>query len=406
MWTGLAGVVAAAVAIVLLRDWLQPGWLKTLAVAGATAGAMVVVDALILRSVLNPSSGLASATVRPLDLARVGLKLVGFWSTIAVLALAYAVLDQYALDSFASFKSAALWLLPGLVVVAPLYIAYVDRRQHEPQDAYAQLGALVLGRRPANWRGLRLHAMGWVVKGFFLPLMFVFGHDLLQAVWARQALPTTFGEFFELAIDLFYVFDVVLAVVTYALTLRVFDSHIRSVEPTVWGWVVCLVCYPPFVDGTLRAYLNYDRDQLYWGQVFAPWPVLHVLWGSVILVLVAIYALSTASFGLRFSNLTNRGIIRSGPYRWVKHPAYLSKNLSWWLISVPFVAGAGWMVAIQSCLLLFCVNAIYYARAKTEERHLRADPAYREYEAFIEEHGLFAVVRRTVLRRFGREAAA
>ena len=39
----------------------------------------------------------------------------------------------------------------------------------------------------------------------------------------------------------------------------------------------------------------------------------------------------------RFSNLTHRGIITNGPYRYSKHPAYLAKNLSWWLVSMPFM---------------------------------------------------------------------
>jgi protein-S-isoprenylcysteine O-methyltransferase Ste14 len=115
-----------------------------------------------------------------------------------------------------------------------------------------------------------------------------------------------------------------------------------------------------------------------------------MLWGSGILFLVFVYVWSTAAFGLRFSNLTHRGIITHGPYRWTKHPAYLAKNLSWWMISVPFVAGSGWLVAIQSCLMLAAVNLIYYLRAKSEERHLAADPVYRDYQAYIARHGLCA----------------
>lgn len=119
-------------------------------------------------------------------------------------------------------------------------------------------------------------------------------------------------------------------------------------------------------------------------------------------MLVAIYAWSTAAFGLRFSNLTHRGIISDGPYRWSKHPAYICKNLSWWMISVPFIGGAGWEQALQSCLLLGGVNLIYFLRARTEERHLSRDPVYREYAAFIAEQGLLAVLRRAPGRLAGR----
>ena len=97
---------------------------------------------------------------------------------------------------------------------------------------------------------------------------------------------------------------------------------------------------------------------------------------------------------------TNRGIITNGPYRWVKHPAYLSKNLSWWLISLPFIPGAGWLVALQSCVLLGGVNAIYWLRAKTEERHLGADPTYRDYQAYIARHGLWARLKQLAARPY------
>ena len=81
-------------------------------------------------------------------------------------------------------------MLPALVVAAPLYILHVDRRQHEPVDAYAQLGALLLaGRRPPDPAPLYLHARGWVVKGFFLPLMFVYVNNDLGAMWAAPVLP-------------------------------------------------------------------------------------------------------------------------------------------------------------------------------------------------------------------------
>ena len=115
--------------------------------------------------------------------------------------------------------------------------------------------------------------------------------------------------------------------------------------------------------------------------------------GAMIVAVVGV-GMSTAAFGLRFSNLTHRGIITNGPYRWTKHPAYIAKNLSWWLISVPFIAGADWLQAAQSCLLLAGVNLIYLLRAKTEERHLSRDPVYRDYVAFIAREGLLARLSR------------
>lgn len=398
--TGLAGLAAALGAIWLLQHWLQPGWLKALVVAATVAAAMIAVELGFYRSHLNASTGLMVAPVRRLDLARVGRKLAGFWATMSSVGAFYLVLPEYAGAFYEPFRAAALWCLPGLVVISPLYISWVDRRQVEPDDAYAQLGALLGGRRPQSWAPLLAHGRAWVVKGFFLPLMFVFLANSLRSVWAIEALPPLdrFDLYFEHLMDLFYLIDVLIAVIGYGLTLRVLDTQVRSTEPTVAGWVVCLVCYPPFWTSLLTPYFAYERDGLRWGTVFDQWPVLYLAWGGAILLLVGIYAWATVAFGLRFSNLTNRGIITNGPYRWTKHPAYICKCLSFWMISVPFVPGAGWLVAVQSCLLLLGCNLLYVLRARTEERHLLADPAYREYHAFMAEHGLFAPAARALRR--------
>lgn len=392
--TGTAGVLMAIASSVLVRDWAQTVYLKALAVLTLTALAMVAMDLLIYRVHLSPTTELALEPVRPVNLRRIMQKLVGFWFTIGVIAALYALLPEYGNAFYKPFKDAALYLLPGIAVVSPFYIAYVDCRQHDPVDAYAQLALLLCGQKPADWTALALHARSWLVKAFFTPLMFVYVSSDLSAMWSDSLLPALdFEHVFLRLTDLFYLLDVLLATIAYTLTLRVIDNHIRSVEPTIGGWIICVICYRPLVDAQ-APYIQYELDKLTWGGVLAPYPWIYVLWGSLILMLVLIYVWSTAIFGLRFSNLTNRGIITSGPYRWVKHPAYLAKNLSWWMISVPFVAGAGWVTAAQSCLLLGAANLIYYLRARTEERHLSADPTYRDYQAFMAEYGLFARLRR------------
>jgi protein-S-isoprenylcysteine O-methyltransferase Ste14 len=105
-----------------------------------------------------------------------------------------------------------------------------------------------------------------------------------------------------------------------------------------------------------------------------------MLWGAVLVALVAVYAWATMAFGIRFSNLTHRGVLTHGPYRLTRHPAYVSKNLSWWVGSMPFlVTAGGWTEGLRNTLLLAAVSGIYYWRAKTEEKHLLADPAYVAY---------------------------
>src|SRR5690606_23207411 len=96
---------------------------------------------------------------------------------------------------------------------------------------------------------------------------------------------------------------------------------------------------------------------------------------------------ATVIFGLRFSNLTYRGVITNGPYAYSRHPAYLAKNLSWWLVSIPFFPVAGWRLALFYSLCLLVINSIYWVRAVTEERHLLNYSKYRAYWRFMQAKG-------------------
>lgn len=396
VWTGLVGLAAGTAAIFALHGWEQAGHLKTLAVILAATVPMVAIEVLVRKVHQAPTSGLAARPVNPLNLARIGQKLVGFWLTLCVIAAAYWLMPEYAGDYYEPFRQAVVFVLPGLVILSPIYIWYVDRRQVEPEDSYVEVFRLAFGRKPPHWDGLRNFAVSWLVKGFFLPLMFIFLNDSLRDVWSRPAIPSfaDYGQFYEYFYTLFFLWDVLLAALGYMMTLRLLDSHIRSAEPTMLGWVVCLACYPPFWSLIGSNYFAYENDDLYWGHFFASMPALYITWATLILLLVGVYVWATTMFGIRFSNLTHRGIITAGPYRWVKHPAYLSKNISWWLISVPFLTTTGPVQALQASLLLLGVNFIYYMRAVTEERHLARDPVYRAYQAYMAEHGLGAILRR------------
>ena len=78
------------------------------------------------------------------------------------------------------------------------------------------------------------------------------------------------------------------------------------------------------------------------------------------------------------------------------------QNVSWWLISVPFLGQASYAEAIRHSILLLSVNGIYLLRAMTEERHLSWDRDYVAYKDFIRREGLWA----RILNLFGRQPAA
>jgi protein-S-isoprenylcysteine O-methyltransferase Ste14 len=231
---------------------------------------------------------------------------------------------------------------------------------------------------------------GWIIKGFFLPLMFSFFCQSLQDLLARDlSALQNFAEVYAFLYVFAFFFDLSIATIGYATTFRPLDTHMRSTEPTALGWVVCIICYAPIWSFITRNYLNYENDWE-WGAWLWEHPLFYGIWGVMILLCLSVYVYATAQFGCRFSNLTHRGIITSGPYRWTKHPSYIFKNLSWWLVAIPFIPGDGNLeTAIRNCLLLGCVSGIYFLRARTEERHLSRDPDYVAYALWVEQHGIF-----------------
>jgi len=191
------------------------------------------------------------------------------------------------------------------------------------------------------------------------------------------------------------------------LTCKPLDAHIRSANPHMAGWIAALICYPPFVLMGNGGPLDYHRGTAEWDMWFAGNEAMLWIWGGLLVLLTAVYAWATVAFGLRFSNLTHRGIITHGPYRWTRHPAYLSKNLFWWLSVMPFLSTTGnWVDVVRNCTLLGITSAIYYWRARTEEQHLSEDPDYRAYHAWMERRGVVTRALAALTRWSGRGSPA
>jgi len=264
----------------------------------------------------------------------------------------------------------------------------------EPKDVYWELGRLCLFNfKLVPRKRLLQHALAWIVKLFFLPLMFTYFFDLVLffQVTSLAAIKISFMHFFDFAFKFLVYVDLLIGTVGYIITLRIFDSHVRTTEPSFLGWFVVLQCYPPFSEFFNGTYLAYGSENS-WSYWLIDHPFLYQTWGCLILALTTIYVWSSLPFGIRFSNLTHRGIITNGPYKYCKHPAYISKNLSWWLISMPFLSTVSPSDAIKHSLLLLMVNFVYFLRARTEERHLSWDTDYVAYANYIEVNGTFSYI--------------
>jgi protein-S-isoprenylcysteine O-methyltransferase Ste14 len=347
------------------------------------------------RGLLKPGE-MTRAELRPIDLRRVAVRMLGLAATLGLVAFAYWLFPEYSGSFYAPYWKFLAALAP-LLLLTPAYLSWVDMHAENPRDELVEFGYFLLrGLHSENPAAIRRHVLGWTVKAFFLPLMTVYLNNDFNALinYRREGLAFMFANF-DFWFTLSYTIDLLFCVIGYTAALRLFDSQIRSVEPTALGWVAALLCYQPFFSVISQFYLPYESATNY-SVWLRHWPTLRDIWGGVIIFLLMIYSFSTVAFGLRFSNLTHRGIITSGPYRFSKHPAYLSKNLSWWLVSVPFVASQEASVALRHCVALLLLNGVYFVRARTEEQHLSRDPTYVAYAHWIDAHGMLSMLNRHI----------
>jgi protein-S-isoprenylcysteine O-methyltransferase Ste14 len=420
-WVGLVGLAVLLGWIALCRSW--PGLAAALDLPGPRARlsgphsallamtltglAMALWSVLVEKVHRNPSTGIDWRRKRPLAAALpVSLtKLAGLWATWAIIGFLYCLGRWYWDGQYLFAMNVIGWSAVPLFVLSVPYVLWLDRVLVEPRDHAWHFGAMLLGREGWDGEDVKKHWRAWLIKGFFgafmisaLPPGFA---AVVNADWGAIVQdPVRVGV---ALFELLFVIDVQIGTVGYLLTLRPLDAHIRSGNPFVGGWVAALICYPPFVYAFMGqgGVIQYEYATAGWGHWFAGHDVLLWIWAAWLVFLTAVYAWATVAFGIRFSNLTYRGVLTNGPYRFTRHPAYLAKNLFWWCSVLPFLVTSGSMVdVVRNTAFLACVSAIYYWRARTEEAHLLGEDAkYREYHAWMQRHGAITAPLARLLTR-------
>lgn len=286
-----------------------------------------------------------------------------------------------------------------LIYAAILLVFYALERFPRPSKSIWCLQALwrVIQSPQRFWqegwtKNERLGVLSILLKGFFAPLMVVwlFDHSLtllnngwvLLDTWkysesSWRSLLGTEGYWFLFRLILFV--DVFFFTIGYLVELPILKNEIRSVDPTILGWAVALACYPPFngLTGSVFGWHSSDFPQ------FTNNPTIHLVANSLLLLLMAGYSWASIALNFKASNLTHRGIVSSGPYKFVRHPAYACKNLAWWIGLGPalILAAHNSLTAVLLTVgSMLGWSAIYYMRAVTEEDHLRSvDTGYDLY---------------------------
>ncbi len=175
--------------------------------------------------------------------------------------------------------------------------------------------------------------------------------------------------FFQLVLSIIFLEDTAYFCFGYIFEADFLKNKLKSVDCTYSGWIFALACYPPFSSITSMYFPWSSNEYISFGDNY-----VNVLFRILIILLLSIYLFATISLGTKCSNLTNRGIVKTGAYKYVRHPAYISKNLVWWIALTPvlyennfaFLSMIGW-------------SFVYFMRALTEEEHLLKDEEYQKY---------------------------
>ena len=269
------------------------------------------------------------------------------------------------------------------LLLLPLYYATFSDDQTVKCRRFWQGLFALRRRRPTAVEAVAFRAIA--VKAIFLPLMVVLFRLQSQEFVKRAEAYFSCGRFFPYGYSAiyhgFFVVDVLVFGVGYGIEHPRLRNEIRSVESTLLGWCAALLCYPPLVWLTANAlgWFSFELPQF-------RLPALQLTAAIAMLLGVGVYTWASLALGLRASNLTNRGIVTTGPYRWMRHPAYVAKNVSWWIGAIPLLlvlASTNPWGLVPVVLGTAAWTAIYVLRAFTEERHLGSDPDYQAYRSRV-----------------------
>jgi protein-S-isoprenylcysteine O-methyltransferase Ste14 len=302
-----------------------------------------------------------------------GLKYTGaeFLFTAAALYALLVGVYYFAMPDPGVSKSLRFWQLAAAFARNPVLVVRAGLTR---EDRTAVLATLL----KALFGPLMIMALMTATAGLIMNVADILATDLstltLRAFYDRQ------GHW--LLFRLIVMADVFFFTVGYLVELPRLGNQIRSVDPTLLGWAAALVCYAPF-NAVLGFFLGSPGSEF---PRFENDTVHYVLNGTL-LALMAIYTSASVALGLKASNLTHRGIVTSGPYRFVRHPAYACKNMAWWIGSIPFVAASfaeSTLSGTQAVANVIGWSMLYILRAVTEEDHLKSvDGDYAAYAAKV-----------------------
>ena len=413
------GAVFLASLSALQRVW--PSDMVLLSVGGIAASLLTLLagEIFFLKSHRRERVGLRLHAHR--QWSALATKVFSFNVTLAIVLACYAYMPEYHKSYYAEFHRFIPFAFPATFIIGNLYLYCLDHRLGSPDDGLLHFGYLLTGRwKKAERAKVGEYFKSVLLRAYFVPAMYIYFMASLEtyvggagAYLAQNAaqFPDVPGMRIVTALMTAYFFlmtiDALFAVIGYLMTFKAIDADVRSTEPTAAGWISCILCYTPFFEILLALWLLRDfYHNPQWFEWFAGHDMLLIVWGALAALAMCAEAFTTMTFGIRFSNLTYRGLMSTGLFRYTKHPQYVSKMLNRFLVFVPFLSLAGFAGAVWTMLLFAGLCLLYYVRARTEENHLSIHEDYALYAGLMNERSVFAPLARLLpFLRYSREKA-
>lgn len=338
-------------------------------------------------------------------LVSASLKWVGSMSGLLVVLFGWWFLREYDRDIYSPLFRVFGQYWPYIPPIVFIVHLFTEWRLGPSGGDGKDLGLFTLLRwKEVDGRGVRDELLSWFIKGFFFSINFCELPKVFVAIRGKeeQIFNLPWVQLQPMLVLIIYGYIIASILPGYLFSARIFGTHIRRIAHSWFAYTVTLVCYSPFVTGMAQRWFNYhpytptpDWNKPWVSNFSTDVNMLYIM-GGIILFFEVVHYWGEAIFGIRSSNLTNRGIITSGPYRYCKHPVFASKCASWLVMWLPFVMGDTVLECIRLSLAWVGLCVVFGARCWAEERILAEDKDYVVYALWVDKHGIFAPISRFI----------
>ena len=277
-----------------------------------------------------------------------------------------------------------------IILLIPFYL--IEKEESKALSIIKTINNKIKNKKYKINKQEKTNILSWLLKLFYVPLMlswisnnlFIVLNKIYNLVDNSDLLFNSTQYFlnnyiFLSILPIIILIDLLFFTLWYLLESKYLNNKIKSVDPTLFWWSIALVCYPPFNEWLNNILWFYSSNFPTFNNIY-----LHITINIIFLIFFTLYTSASISLWFKASNLTNRGIVTKWLYKYVRHPAYISKNIWRTIWTFPILVSSIINLDLKMfSLILFSTIwwwLIYYFRAITEERHLEKDIEYIKYK--------------------------